>query len=53
MQHIFTKNGESSYTYTLRVNGIFTQPDVFLYGIIVKKLPASVRVTFKYEELND
>ena len=47
MEHFFTKTGDNTYTYLLKVGGDATQPDVFRYGIIVDKLPASATVVFK------
>jgi hypothetical protein len=51
MEHSFTKTGSSTYTYLFKVAGDATMPDVFRYGILVEKLPASTVVTFEIKEL--
>ena len=52
MEHSFVKTGMSTYTYLLKLAGSATRPDSFRFGILVLKLPKSVKVTFKIEELN-
>jgi hypothetical protein len=51
MEHSFTKTETSVYTYILRISGLATRPDVFRYGIVVNKLPASAEIVFEIEEL--
>ena len=50
MEHYFFKTG-TTYIYLLKISGLATRPDAFLYGILVEKLPNSTKVVFEIEEI--
>ena len=50
MEHYFFKT-ETTYIYLLKISGLATRPDAFLYGILVEKLPNSTKVVFEIEEI--
>lgn len=51
MEHYYSKIGNDTYTYLLKVGSDAPALDFFRYGILVPKLPASAKVSFKIEEL--
>ncbi|MDO5616841.1 MAG: hypothetical protein Q4G16_11665 [Cruoricaptor ignavus] len=50
LEHYYSKTASNTYTYLLKIAGDATRPDVFRYGILVPKLPASAKVNFEIEE---
>lgn len=51
IKHTYTKTGDSTYTYHIKISGDATRPDSFLYGIIVKMLPADAVILFEIEKI--
>ena len=42
----------NNYSLTVKISGLATKPDTFLYGIVVKKLPNNANVSFNIQKSN-
>ena len=48
----FVKTKANNYSLTVKISGLATKPDTFLYGIVVKKLPNNANVSFNIQKSN-
>ncbi|QLF49438.1 hypothetical protein HW278_01305 [Capnocytophaga sp. oral taxon 902] len=48
----FVKIKANNYSLTVKISGLATKPDTFLYGIVVKKLPNNANVSFNIQKSN-
>ena len=48
----FVKIKANNYSLTVKISGLATKPDTFLYGIVVKKLPNNANISFNIQKSN-
>ena len=52
LRYQFIKTKAYDYVFTIEISGMATQPDFFLYGIVVKKLPNNANISFNIQKSN-
>lgn len=52
LRYQFIKTKAYDYVFTIEISGMATQPDFFLYGIVVEKLPNNANISFNIQKSN-